>query len=146
VGEAGWERAALAIARRAAGWPADKSVFDVGLCHGAAGVGHLFNRLFQATGEDCFAEAARFWLERTLALRQPGRGIAGYLSWSPGADGALTWLAEPGLPHGGGGRRPGTAGRSHPHRAVLGPYAAGLRSAALIPDPTLRRTVWNRTP
>ena len=49
------------------------------------------------------AEAACFWLERTLALRQPGRGIAGYLSRSPGADGALTSLAEPGLLTGAAG-------------------------------------------
>jgi lantibiotic modifying enzyme len=104
VGEADWERAALAVARRAVEWPAGKSgVVDAGLCHGAAGVGHLFNRLFQATGERCFAEAARLWFERTLALRQPGRGIAGYLSWSPGADGAMTWLAESGLLTGGAG-------------------------------------------
>jgi hypothetical protein len=98
VGAADWERAALAVARRAAVRPTEQSgVVDAGLCHGAAGVGHLFNRLFQATGEECFAEAARFWLERTLAMRQPGRGIAGYLSWSPGKDGALTWQPEPGL-------------------------------------------------
>jgi hypothetical protein len=104
VGQADWERAALAIARRAAGRPPEQSgVVDAGLCHGAAGVGHLFNRLFQATGEDCFAEAARSWLERTLSLGQPGRGIAGYLSWSPGADGALTWLAEPGFLTGAAG-------------------------------------------
>jgi hypothetical protein len=62
-----------------------------------------FNRLFQATGEECFAEAARFWLERTLAMRQPGRGIGGYLSWSPGEDGALAWRAEPGLLTGAAG-------------------------------------------
>jgi hypothetical protein len=104
VGEAQWERAALAIARRAAARPPEHSgVVDAGLCHGAAGVGHLFNRLFQATGEACFADAARFWLQRTLALRQPDRGIAGYLAWSPGADGALTWVAEPGLLTGAAG-------------------------------------------
>jgi lantibiotic modifying enzyme len=104
VGEADWEHAALVIARRAAGRPTEQSgVVDAGLCHGAAGVGHLFNRLFQATGEDDFAEASRFWLERTLALRQPGRGIAGYLSWGPGEDGAMNWLAEAGLLTGAAG-------------------------------------------
>jgi hypothetical protein len=104
AGEASWERAALVVARRAAAWPYEQSgVVDAGLCHGAAGVGHLFNRLFQATGEACFAEAARFWFERTLALQQPGRGIAGYFSWSPGEDGALTWVAEPGLLTGAAG-------------------------------------------
>jgi hypothetical protein len=104
VGEADWEQAALAVARRAAGRrPEQSGVVDAGLCHGAAGVAHLFNRLFQATGEERFAEAARFWFERTLALRQPDRGVAGYLSRSPGEDGALTWLAEPGLLTGAAG-------------------------------------------
>ena len=104
VGEADWERAALVIAHRAAGWPADRSgVVDAGLCHGAAGVGHLFNRLFQATGEARFAEVARFWFERTLAMRQPDRGIGGYLCWGPGEDGAMSWMAETGLLTGAAG-------------------------------------------
>jgi hypothetical protein len=104
VGETDWERSALAIAHRAAAWPTEQSgVIDAGLCHGAAGVGHLFNRLFQATGEECFARTARFWLERTLAMQQPDRGIAGYLSWSPGEDGTLPWRAEPGLLTGAAG-------------------------------------------
>jgi hypothetical protein len=103
VGEEGWEQAALTIARRAAARPLASGVIDAGLCHGAAGVGHLFNRLFQAKGEECFAEAARFWLQRALSLRQPGYGIAGYLSWVPGPGGAMTWLAEPGLLTGAAG-------------------------------------------
>jgi hypothetical protein len=104
VGEPEWERAALTIARRAADRPvADSGVVDAGLCHGAAGVGHLFNRLFQATGEEHFAEAARSWFERALAMREPGHGIAGYLSWAPGGDGAMTWLADGGLLTGAAG-------------------------------------------
>ena len=74
-----WERAALKIARRAAARRSDESgVIDCGLCHGAAGVGHLFNRLFQATGDEILADAARFWVERALKLRKPGTGIAGF--------------------------------------------------------------------
>jgi hypothetical protein len=43
VGEAAWEREAHAIARRAADRPADQAgVRDAGLCHGAAGLGHVF--------------------------------------------------------------------------------------------------------
>jgi hypothetical protein len=66
-------------------------------------VAHLFNRLFQATGEECFAEVARFWFERTLALRQSGRGSAGYLCWGMGEDGSMCWLPATGLLEGSAG-------------------------------------------
>src|SRR5438093_719443 len=50
VNESSWQNEALALARNVAGRPPEQSgVKDCGLCHGAAGVGHLFNRLFQAT-------------------------------------------------------------------------------------------------
>jgi lantibiotic modifying enzyme len=74
-----WEKEALAIGRRAALRSfEDSGVQDATICHGAAGVLHMFNRLFQATGEDVFKDAARKWLQRTLNLRQPGIGVAGY--------------------------------------------------------------------
>jgi hypothetical protein len=76
-----WERAALEIARRAASRRTDEAgIVDCGLCHGAAGVGHLFNRLFQATGEESFADAACFWFERVLEMREPGRGVRGFFA------------------------------------------------------------------
>lgn len=98
VEEPAWEEAALAIARRAAARPVDQAgVKDVGLCHGAAGLGHLFNRLYQASGEPWLAEQAESWFERTLAMRRPGRGIGGYEAWQLGDDGETTWIADPGL-------------------------------------------------
>jgi lantibiotic modifying enzyme len=105
VNEPAWEREALSIARRAAQRPADKSgVVDAGLCHGASGLGHIFNRLFQATGEERFADAARFWFERTLALRQPERGIAGYAAWMPSLPGNKDgWIDDPGILTGAAG-------------------------------------------
>ena len=85
VEEPAWESAALAIARRAAERPhAEAGVKDAALCHGSAGLAHLFNRMFQATGEPRLAEAARSWFEQTLAMRRPGRGIGGYEAWEPG--------------------------------------------------------------
>jgi lantibiotic modifying enzyme len=95
-----WEAAALDIARRAAQRPPEQSgVVDAGLCHGAAGVGHLFNRLFQATGEPLYAEAARSWLRRALLLRKENQGLAGFLSYgpAPGAnlDREFTWVWYP---------------------------------------------------
>lgn len=74
-----WEREALDIARRAAlRQPEKAGLSDAGLCHGAAGRAHIFNRMFQATGEDFFKEAARFWFQRTLEMKRPGEGSGGY--------------------------------------------------------------------
>jgi hypothetical protein len=104
LGEWDWEREALAIAQRAAARPPDQTgVVEAGLCHGAAGLGHLFNRMYQATGERALGEAARFWFGRALEMHQPGHGIGGYQAWGPGGDGALTWVADPGLLTGAAG-------------------------------------------
>jgi hypothetical protein len=104
VDEPAWEREALAIARRAAARPAEQSgVADAGLCHGAAGLGHLFNRMFQATGDACLAEAARFWFEQTLQMRRPGRGVGGYEARHLDGDRKVTWKADPGLLMGAAG-------------------------------------------
>jgi len=104
VGQPAWERRALDIALRAAERPPEEcGVVDACLCHGAAGIGHLFNRMFQATGEERLGEAARRWLGRALELRRPGRAIAGFPTRDRGGDGAMTWVAEPGLLTGAAG-------------------------------------------
>jgi hypothetical protein len=84
VGEPRWEAEALEVARRAAQRsPEQARIRDTGLCHGAVGVAHLFNRCFQATGDSVLGEAARFWFVRALDMRQPGQGLAGYQAWGP---------------------------------------------------------------
>jgi len=104
VGEEGWEREALAIARRAAARREENSgVLDAGVCHGAAGAAHLFNRIHQATGDAACREAALYWLDRTLAFRQPGQGLGGYLVWVAGEEGELGWRTDPGFLTGSAG-------------------------------------------
>jgi lantibiotic modifying enzyme len=67
VGDAEWEHAAVALACRSAERPASETgVVNAGFCHGAAGLAHIYNRLYQATGEPKLARAAVYWLERTL--------------------------------------------------------------------------------
>jgi hypothetical protein len=103
-GEPAWEHAALRIARRVTRCDPERSgARDASLCHGTAGLGHMFNRFFQATGEPLFAEAARSWFAQTLALRRPDRGIGGFEAWVPGPDGALHWEDTPGLLMGSAG-------------------------------------------
>jgi hypothetical protein len=104
VAEPAWEAAAQAIARRAAERPhTEAGIKDAGLCHGCAGLGHLFNRMSQATGGPELTEAARAWFERTLAMRRPGRGIGGYEAWQPDSPGGPVWSADPGLLNGAAG-------------------------------------------
>lgn len=104
VGDAAWEREALEIARQAAARPPDQAgVRDAGLCHGAAGLALLFNRMHQTTGDARVAEAARFWFTRILDMRQPGRGVAGYAAYHPREDGTFDWEDDPGLLTGAAG-------------------------------------------
>ena len=79
-----WRELALESARR----PAELcGVVDASLCHGAAGLAHLCNRFFQASGDERFRQAARGWFERTLAMRRPGAGIGGFTGRRPRAPG-----------------------------------------------------------
>jgi lantibiotic modifying enzyme len=84
VGRENWEQEATRLALAAAKVPLQKSrIVDAGLCHGSAGLAHLLNRMYQATGEERLAAAARFWFEHTLSLRRHGEGITGFLTCLP---------------------------------------------------------------
>lgn len=98
LGEKSWEEEALKIARHTAERPPDQSgILDAGLCHGSAGLAHIFNRIYQATGEILFQKTAQFWYERTLQFRQPGKGVGGFQSCLPKREGTAHWFDEPGL-------------------------------------------------
>ncbi len=89
---------ALELGRRAAALPVDQAgIRDAGLCHGAAGVAHLFNRLHQASGDPVLAQAARSWFERTLEMRRPGEGIGGFLAWDLDERDEMGWQRNPGF-------------------------------------------------
>jgi len=101
VGEPEWKREAIAIAVKDCARSFEATgVIDAELCHGTAGLGHLYNRLYQATGEETFARAARGWFERTLALCRPGEGVGGYVNWWPEIK---EWRADSGLLTGSAG-------------------------------------------
>lgn len=97
-GRPDWEREALAAARLAAKRPAEATeATDSCLCHGTAGLAHLFNRMYQATGDPEMREAALAWFERTLDLRKPGQGLAGFVNWTADERGVTGWRGEPGF-------------------------------------------------
>ena len=128
LNEASWESEAVKLAERAAARKLERAgVRDAGLCHGAAGLGHIFNRFFQTTGKDIFLKAARYWFERTLLLRREGEGIAGFSSFRI-ENGKEHWDDEPGLLTGASG------------------IALALLAAATDVEPQWDRTLMLSTP
>ena len=84
IGAAGWEETAVALACRAAERPLERTgVRDAGFCHGTAGLAHIYNRMYQATGEPQLGRAAGYWLERTLDFYRLARGNGA--SWVQGS-------------------------------------------------------------
>src|SRR5262249_48325620 len=61
----------------------DTGVIDAGFCHGAVGLAHIANRMFQATGMSAHRDVARAWLRQALAYRTPDRGLAGFQAFLP---------------------------------------------------------------
>lgn len=93
-----WRETALRLAGVAAATPFEASgVNDPPFCHGAAGLMHQFNRLYQETGIPRFADAARTWFDHTLGYRMEGEGIAGF--WARSLPGPVKY-PEPGMLYG----------------------------------------------
>jgi lantibiotic modifying enzyme len=105
MGRPDWEEVAVETAKFCTRRPYEQSgIRDGGLCHGGAGLVHIYNRLYQLTGEEDFAEAARFWLDKTLAMRVEGEGIAGFQAWTTvGPNMELGWRSEAGFLEGATG-------------------------------------------
>ncbi|MFA8433388.1 MAG: lanthionine synthetase C family protein [Marinifilaceae bacterium] len=64
-------------------------VVDAGICHGAAGNAHIYNRMYNYTGRDEFKEAAIYWFEQTLQMAKYDDGLAGYKVWKTPEHGGL---------------------------------------------------------
>lgn len=73
------------------------------LCHGTAGLGHMFNRIYQSTGVEAFKEEAVKWFRQTIKLRKPGTGIAGFTHYGRNEDGEMAELYDPAFIQGAAG-------------------------------------------
>jgi len=54
---------------------------DAGLCHGTAGIAHIYNRMYRNTGINEFKDTAKFWFNETLKMAKFKDGKAGYQTW-----------------------------------------------------------------
>lgn len=66
-------------------------VNDAGLCHGAAGIAHIFNRLYQDSGNRLYKETALYWLDQSLQMESDNpEFLGGYQSYN----GIVGWKNE----------------------------------------------------
>ncbi len=100
----GWRQLAVDVAAQAAlrGLTSSK-VKDSGLCHGAFGVAHLLNRLYQGTGDHRLREGALRWFREGLALERPGEAIAGFPAWRVDRAAGGSWTPDASLLTGAAG-------------------------------------------
>ncbi len=75
--------------------PRNTGVHDACVCHGTAGIAHIFNRAFQQTGDKHAHDAALYWLEDTLNHAKYSDGYAGYKMRHPEIKGG--WKPEANL-------------------------------------------------
>jgi lantibiotic modifying enzyme len=66
-------------------------VADAGLCHGAAGIGHIFYRMWWNTKLPEFKNAADYWFEQTLKMARFPDGVAGFKAFEM-SDGETIWV------------------------------------------------------
>jgi lantibiotic biosynthesis protein len=136
LGSAEWEHTAVTLACRAAERPPEETgVRDAGFCHGTAGLAHIYNRMYQATGNETLGRAAVYWLERTLDFYRRARASGD--SWVQGSrDGAE------GGPWTGTGLLGGAAGVALVLLAATTPVEPLWDRMFLVSDPAapLRRT------
>ena len=72
---------------------AENAVVDAGICHGTAGLAHIYNRFYKETSIKEFDEARWYWLNETLKMANFEDGLAGYKAWQ----GQQGWQNEYGL-------------------------------------------------
>lgn len=60
-------------------------IIDSGICHGASGVAHIYNRLYQVTKISEFKVSANYWFEHVLNISEFKDGYAGYKTWNHGS-------------------------------------------------------------
>ncbi len=59
----------------------DNKLMDAGLCHGTAGIAHIYNHMYKETGDVEFKETAIYWFDQTLKFATSNNAYAGFLTY-----------------------------------------------------------------
>jgi lantibiotic modifying enzyme len=58
-------------------------VYDADVCHGTAGIAHIYNRMWHYTNNFVFKEACDYWMQKTVDMASYTDGLGGYKSYLP---------------------------------------------------------------
>lgn len=108
-----WREKARTIALETLG-ASHSYTHDAGLCHGAAGIGHLYNRLYQIFGTPELKSAAARWFDTALEFRREGGELGGFRAYQPSEAGS-DYRALPGYLRGSAGIGLALAAASTPY-------------------------------
>lgn len=105
TGREPWIARGIEIAGSTLGWtPSSDTKLDASICHGTAGIGHIYRRFAQEFGGDGFAAAGNTWLTRTLDFHRPGEKYGGFFHYRHAErDGELAQVFSPGFLEGSSG-------------------------------------------
>lgn len=97
LGRKDWEEEAILTFHHAAKRRDFKKnrVIDARICHGTAGIAHIFHRMYLNTGVETLKETADFWFKQTIDMAKFEDGLAGYKTWRSEEYGG--WHNSPGL-------------------------------------------------
>lgn len=72
------EATAIALHSTQRDTPQKALIVDGAICHGTAGLAHLFKRWHQATGHPQFRASYEYWIDQTLAMGTRPEGLGGF--------------------------------------------------------------------
>lgn len=81
IGRTEWRQTALDLLDQCLNRSFEGGPVDAPLCHGAVGLAHLYNRLYQSERDLRCRDLALLWFNRALEMWSPGKGIGGYLAF-----------------------------------------------------------------
>jgi len=60
----------------------DAMIVDAGICHGTAGVAHIYNKMWHYTQDPIFKDACDHWIQKTIEFGIYADGIAGFKKYN----------------------------------------------------------------
>lgn len=57
------------------------AVFDAGICHGSAGIAHIYRRIYCQTKSIDFYKSSEYWFKKTIEFARHDSAPAGYKKW-----------------------------------------------------------------
>lgn len=100
IGDKRLKHEGIELAKRCIGRNSEsQNIVDAHLCHGTAGIAHIYNRFYNSSHENLFKDAATFWFEETFRKFNP-KFEFGFQAWKGEQYG---WQDFPGLLEGSAG-------------------------------------------